>query len=325
MSTVRVTESRSADQLDELGYAVIDGVLDPERDLRPILEGYARVLDRLAESLHRAGKISQPYADLRFGPRLIEVTREYGRSLSQHFDVSLPQAGIRSDTPMHLDPACFALLTHERLLDLAEEVVGPEILVSPVGHVRIKLPEGTLPGAGDGQMAKIPWHQDNGVVLEEADQSNVLTVWVAVNESTIENGCMQVLPTPRGTELATHCPSTSKGAHIPDKRVDEARAVRLPMKAGSVLLMHPRTVHSSLGNTTRDEVRISMDLRYQPVGQPTGRPMFPAFVARSRAHPARQLRDPGEWARLWRSARAQLAEDQPPTFNRWDPNSPVCA
>jgi phytanoyl-CoA hydroxylase len=319
-----VTHSSRRDQLDEQGYVVVNDVLDQEHDLQPILDDYARRLDLLATSLHASGKISETYPDLEFGPRLIRITRDYGKSLSQYFDISLPQAGIRSDTPLHLTESCFRLLTNKRLLDLAEELIGPEILVSPVGHVRIKLPEGTLE-QGDGQMAKIPWHQDNGVVLDEADQSNVLTVWLAINDATVENGCMQVLPCHRRTDLIPHCPSTSKGAHIPDRQVDEGRARQLPMKAGSVLLMHPRTVHSSLGNSTVDQVRISMDLRYQPVGEPTGRPMFPAFVGRSRSDPDLELRDSRQWSQMWLAARARLAEDQPAAFNRWDADSPACA
>lgn len=311
-------------QLDELGYVVVEDVLDPRRDLQPILDEYAAVLDRVAGTLHAAGSIRDTYAHLPFGPRLIQITREHGASLSQHFDISLPQAGIRSDTPMHLGPACFRLLTNPRLLDLAAELVGPDILVSPVGHVRIKLPEGTIEN-GDGQMAQIPWHQDNGVILSEADQSNVLTVWVPINEATVDNGCMRVIPTPRGGELRDHCPSVRRGAHIPDRRIDDRDAVTLPMKRGSVLLMHPRTVHSSLGNTTTDQVRISMDLRYQPVGQPTGRPMFPPFVARCAARPDTELRDPELWAAMWRTARARLAADPPVAFNRWDADSPLCA
>lgn len=89
--------------------------------------------------------------------------------------------------------------------------------------------------------------------------------------------------------------------------------------------MHPRTVHSSLANETQDQVRISLDLRYQPVGEPTGRPMFPEFVGRSRSRPETELRDPAAWKRVWMEARERLAADQPESFNRWDPNSPVCA
>jgi hypothetical protein len=99
------------------------------------------------------------------------------------------------------------------------------------------------------------------------------------------------------------------------------------MRPGSVLLMTQRTIHSSLVNITEDRVRISMDLRYQPIGQPTGRPAFAAagFVARSRAHPELVLDDPAEWARRWLSLRDELAEQQNPTFNRWSAEAAVCA
>jgi ectoine hydroxylase-related dioxygenase (phytanoyl-CoA dioxygenase family) len=83
------------------------------------------------------------------------------------------------------------------------------------------------------------------------------------------------------------------------------------MRPGSVLLLHSRTVHSSLENQTADQVRISMDLRYQSPDQPSGRPMFPSFVARSRSHPERELRDAAAWSRMWLEARARLAEDSP--------------
>jgi len=74
-------------------------------------------------------------------------------------------------------------------------------------------------------------------------------------------------------------------------------------------------------------VRISMDLRYQPIGQPTGRPAFaPAgFVARSRAHPDRALSDPAVWADRWFVLRNELAEQDNPTFNRWTSEAAVCA
>lgn len=312
-------------QLDERGYLVVDGVLDPAQDLQPVLVEYEALLERIANELLAVGAVACTHSELTFGRRLIQLTKECGHSLGQHFDISLPQTGVRSDTPIHTGAACFRLLTNSRLLDLAEQFVGPDICVSPVGHVRIKLPEDTLPGGGDGLMAKIPWHQDNGVVLEEADCSNVLTVWLPLSEATIENGCMQVVPTSRTQALIEHCPTGTGGTHIPDRDVGIARARALPMRPGSVLLMHPRTVHSSLRNSTADQVRISMDLRYQPAGEPTGRPMFPAFVARSRSRPEQELHDADAWSEMWRGARARLAKDRPAAFNRWSPDSGACA
>jgi hypothetical protein len=97
------------------------------------------------------------------------------------------------------------------------------------------------------------------------------------------------------------------------------------MRPGSVLLMHQRTMHSSLDNVTENEVRMSFDLRYQPVGQATGRPHFPGFVARSAAHPETVLRDPAAWAESWYEARRRLSGRDNLAFNRWRAGEGVCA
>ena len=62
------------------------------------------------------------------------------------------------------------------------------------------------------------------------------------------------------------------------------------------------THHASLPNRS-GAIRMRFDLRYQPAGQPTGRPAFPGFVVRSRAFPESVLRDAGEWAGLWEAAK----------------------
>jgi phytanoyl-CoA hydroxylase len=312
-------------QFETEGYVVVEDALDLREDILPVLREYEAILDRLADEFHAEGVIASNYADLPFTARLIQVCRESGRSLSQHFDISLPQAGIRSDTPMHHGPAMFDLLTSPRLLAVVEDIVGPEIYSNPVQHIRMKLPSGSVSSAAmDGLNSKIPWHQDNGVVLPEADVSTILTVWMPLNDATIENGCMQVLPRSHRGDLEPHCPGP-RGAEIPERLVAQEQAVALPMRAGSLLLMHQRTVHSSLDNCTADQVRMSLDLRYQPVGQPTGRPAFPGFVARSAAHPESVLHDAMVWDASWIAARAQLAEDAAPAFNRWQAGVGVCA
>jgi len=100
--------------------------------------------------------------------------------------------------------------------------------------------------------------------------------------------------------------------------------VPLPMQPGDVLFMHRRTRHCGLPNMS-DRIRWSFDLRYQPIGQPTGRQWFPGFVARSRAEPATELRDAAAWAQLWRDARSKLAAGGDVAFNRWRDGDPRCA
>ena len=99
----------------------------------------------------------------------------------------------------------------------------------------------------------------------------------------------------------------------------------MPTRRGDVIFLNMRTMHSSLANVS-DEIRWSLDLRYNPIGQQTGRGVFPGFVARSRAHPEAELRSREEWAASWDRARTHLADtsyDLP--FNRWSADAEVCA
>jgi phytanoyl-CoA hydroxylase len=172
-------------------------------------------------------------------------------------------------------------------------------------------------------LGKTPVHQDNGVVLPEADQSEILTVWFPLTDAYVENGCLCVWPGSHRNGLMDHCPSPI-GLRIPGKTLGGAKAVPVPLKRGGALFMHKLTVHASYSNTS-DSVRWSFDLRYNPIGQPTGRGAFPGFVARSRAHPETELHDPEAWADLWLQARHRLATEGAGAFNRWSADNPVCA
>ena len=312
-------------QLTDEGYVVVADVLDPAQDLEPVIAEYQEVLDGIAASLYAEGTIRSTYAELPFAERLIQLCAESGRNFPQHFDISLPQAGIQPDTPIHVGPAVFGLLTNPRLLDVVACVCGPELYSNPVQHIRMKLPPRAVQkGSTHGLVTRIPWHQDNGVVLPEADEATILTVWLPLNDATVENGCLQVIPGSHRHGLQSHCP-TDKGAAIPERLVPAEQAIPLPMRPGSVLLMHQRTMHSSLDNVTANEVRMSFDLRYQPVGQATGRPHFPGFLARSAAHPETVLRDPAAWAESWYEARRRLSDRDNLAFNRWRAGEGVCA
>ncbi len=326
MATTRVLTEAQKRQFERDGYLVVHGVLDPERDIAPVFAEFERTLDTLAARLVAEGRISRDYAELPFTERLTEITAEAKGSFSQYFDISLPQKNVKPETPINAGPAMFRLLTAPRLLDLMEDLIGPEIFSNPVQHIRTKLPARAVTNKGDGLIGKIPWHQDNGVVVEDADETDILTVWMPLTSATVANGCMQVMANSHESGIEPHCPGDG-GLHIPDKYLPPQEPVVLPMEPGSVLLMTRRTVHSSLDNVTENEVRVSLDLRYQPTGLPTGRPAFDdaGFVARSEAHPESVLRDPAQWQANWTTVRDRLATAENPSYNRWNADSPMCA
>jgi phytanoyl-CoA hydroxylase len=325
----------SADQIELFrneGFLVVDDLLDPARDLDPVIAEYQGVLDRLAHELFTAGTISSTYAELPFSERLVAVYRESGKIHAQYFDFSLPQAGITEETPFWTGPAVFSTLRAPAILDAIESLIGPEIYSNPTQHVRLKPPEHLTPvdpTTGQVQLGATPWHQDNGVLLEDADESEIITVWFPLTDATVENGCLAVVPRSHEEGLLPHCPASEAnrsgfGVHIKERHFDSDAALPLPMKRGSALFLTKRTVHSSLSNHS-DHVRFSFDLRYNPIGHATGRAMFPGFVARSRQNPESELHDPAIWTELWKEARRALAAGETPQFNRWDPSSPACA
>lgn len=319
------------------GYLVVQGALNPERDLAPIIAEFGQVLDRLANDLVTAGELESAYGDLPFSDRLTRIYAETGRDHTQYFDCSLPQGNVQADTPFWTGPAVFALLRNSAILDAVESLIGPEIYANPVQHVRLKPPEHAAPldpATGRPRIVATPWHQDNGVVTEDADETETITVWLPLTRATTENGCMVVSPRHHREGLLPHCPNDTAavnrnggvGLHIPAPYLAAAdEEVPLPMEAGDILLLNRRTPHASLRNTS-DHVRWSFDLRYNPIGQPTGRSAFPGFVARSAANPASELHDPITWTDLWLDARARLSSGLPdPTFNRWDRSTVTCA
>ena len=326
--------SLTKDQLahfKEYGYVVVPGVFDPATTIDPVISEYHGVLDSLAKTLHAQGKVSSDYASLPFGERVTKVYAESKAIHNQFFDFSLPQKDVKDDTPYWAGPAVFNTLTAPSLLDAVQSVIGPEIYSNPVQHVRIKPPESMAPRDENGNVmfGATPFHQDNGVVTEEADETFMLTVWFPLMDANEENGCLVVVPRSHRGRLLDHCPASpsvakNAGLHIPDTLFNREDAVAVPMKKGDALFMHKLTIHASLPNLS-SRIRWSFDLRYNPIGQKTGRGVFPGFVARSRAHPGAELHSPVEWDRMWAATRAVLASSTQVAFNRWRTDNPVCA
>lgn len=313
------------DSFHQNGYLVLRGLLDPARHLDPVITEYEEVLEDLARDLEARDQITSTYAGLTFAERFMRIVAETGQTHAQHFDLSLPQGDIRPETPIWTGPAVFALLTAEPLLDAVESVIGSEIYSNPVQHVRIKPPEHLVaPELARGQHAlgATSWHQDNGVLTPDADDSDIITVWIPLTTATERHGCLQVIPGSHRGEIYVHCPGSAAGLEIPETVLPRQEAVTLPMDRGDALLLHRRTAHASLSNLS-DEIRWSLDLRYNPIGQASGRSVFPGFVARSATRPA--LRDPSVWTEMWDEARRALSRGETPVFNRWDTDAPACA
>lgn len=306
---------------EENGYLVVEDLFDEDGMLFPVRAEYAGLLDAFVEAWVGEGALDPRVRRLDFFGKL---HRCYVRGLDwfQPLDISLPGDEITPDTPMHFGPAGFDLLTDPRLLDVVESLIGPEITSNPIQHVRLKPPARDLHGDEiRAHITRTEWHQDRGVAHDEADATDMVTVWIAMNDATESNGCLKVVPQAGGSLLP---PCAKMQTTIADGFIDEDRAVTLPVKAGGAVFLHPLTPHCSLANTT-DGFRWSFDIRFNRTGQPTGRSHFPSFVARSRRNPASELHDWRAWRASWEAARATLAVGPHIPIHRWASDAPFCA
>jgi phytanoyl-CoA hydroxylase len=280
---MRLTEDQVRSFRSE-GVLVVESVVTGD-DLAPVIAEYEQWIDRRARELQAEGKIG----DLHEGE---SFTRRFAHLYAQSREI---EQGI--DIMQARGPAMFAFMRNAKLLDAVECLVGPEITCSPIQHIRAK-PPAAVSGEGAG-FYNVPWHQDAGVTWEEADPSEIVTCWLALVDATPENGCMEVMPGVFKRGYLEH--QAEGGTTIRPDLLPDVPPRPVPVKQGGVVFMHRHTPHRSTPNRT-DEVRWSIDLRYQKTGTPTGRPFHPYFVVRSRARPESVLTDHAEWVRLWTEA-----------------------
>ncbi len=146
-----------------------------------------------------------------------------------------------------------ALVSHPRVLDAVESVLGPDIMVWN-SHWFPKFP---------GDRAYVSWHQD--AAYWGLTPANVTTAWIALSESTSENGCLRVIPGSHRASLPqreTYARDNmlSRGQEIAVE-VDEAQAVEMPLHPGEFSLHHIGTVHGSGPNQSQTP-RIGIAVRY---------------------------------------------------------------
>lgn len=309
-------------QFFDQGYVVVNDVFDPADILAPIHAEYNALLDSLIANWQSQGLLAHLEKKADFYDKL-RLCYEAGCDWFQPLDISLPGDTITANTPMHFGPAVFNMITYAPLLDIVETLIGPEITSNPIQHVRLKPPATSLKeGEIRAHITATDWHQDRGVGHAEADSTDMVTVWIAINDATPENGCLQVIPFDKHASLLPHCGKSQTA--IADGFIDMTAARALPVKAGGIVLFHPLAPHSSLVNQT-DRFRWSFDIRFNRTGQPTGRAHFPNFIARSKMRPELALTDWRKWKELWEDARERLADTPHIPIHRWASDAPYCA
>lgn len=153
------------------------------------------------------------------------------------------------------DPFWVRLISDKRLLDIAQQYVGPDIALF-ASHYISKPPVDGHP---------VLWHQDGS--YWPLEPMEVVTLWLAVDDSLPENGCMRVISGSHTMDLqemqrVSEVKSVLSSS-IDSELVDESRAVDVVLEAGGVSVHHPNLVHGSNPNTSSRR-RCGLTIRYIP-------------------------------------------------------------
>ncbi len=152
------------------------------------------------------------------------------------------------------------LATHPTILDAIEALVGPNVFLLAT-HFFNKY------GEGEGAEAFVAWHQD--VTFWGLEPPTAVTAWYAVDDSDVENGCMQVIPGTHVSGVVVHGTADQAGNLLSINQevhvtADEAAtAVDLPLRAGQMSIHDGTLIHGSLPNRS-DRRRCGLTLRYVP-------------------------------------------------------------
>jgi ectoine hydroxylase-related dioxygenase (phytanoyl-CoA dioxygenase family) len=175
------------------------------------------------------------------------------------------------------DPFWVRLVSDSRLLDIAERFIGPNIALF-ASHYIAKPPF-------DGQA--VLWHQDGS--YWPLEPMEVVSLWLAVDDVTAENGCMRMIPGTHGISLQKHHdrPEVKSvlSSGLDPALVDESKAVDVVLKAGAVSIHHPNIIHGSNANNS-SKWRRGLTIRYIPTSTrivSDQRPFPSAFLLRGQA------------------------------------------
>ena len=157
-------------------------------------------------------------------------------------------------------------------------------------------PEAERAKIADSKNTIEKWLKEGLFTKEEADASEILTVWIPLVDVNPQTGCIQVLPGVVPMGLLEHEPEG--GTRIKPDRMPHIEPVECVMKRGDLLFMSAYTPHRGQANQT-DKVRWSMDLRFQKTGTPTGRPFWPEFIVQSKENPSSVQNDFDQWCKRW--------------------------
>ena len=188
-----------------------------------------------------------------------------GRDEGNQFDLAgTDEEGREAALPQLLNPVKYAPELRDTLLRANARAIARQLLgegIADMGEHAILKP------ARHG--APTPWHQDEAYWNPALDYQS-LSVWIPLQEATLENGCMQFVPGTHRWEVQPHHSINHDprvhGLEI-DQQPDLSQVAICPLPAGGATFHLSRTLHytaPNLSNLPRRAYILGFGLPPQP-------------------------------------------------------------
>lgn len=148
------------------------------------------------------------------------------------------------------DPYIRQFVADDRFVNITTQILGPNVKLYWDQSV-YKRPEAPR---------DFPWHQDNS--YQPIDPIHYLTCWLALEDATIENGCVWIIPGSHKMGLVEH-KKTDIGLQC---YFGDDPGVPVPLKSGSMVAFHSLLFHRSTPNRSTHSTRKGYVIQYSVDG-----------------------------------------------------------
>ncbi len=267
------------------GFVILRGALSKD-DLQPVINGINRWIDIRAEELYSEGSLQHLFRELNFEERFTHLLSQ-DKKMREEIDIMYSRIY-----------ELFNFTKNQKLLDIIESIIGPEITCNPIQHLRVKPPSRILSRHGFDYPG---WHQDITFMHKDAENTDIINCWIPLVDTSKEMGCIKIIP---GVfNYLPHYDDKYLGRKIERNSLPSSYTILGECKKGDIILLSAYTPHKSTPNIT-NKCRWSLDLRYHPTGQNSGRLMYPEYIVRSKNKNNKNL-SYKEWCQLWKEILAK--------------------
>jgi ectoine hydroxylase-related dioxygenase (phytanoyl-CoA dioxygenase family) len=178
-------------------------------------------------------------------PQKFEALKGYFEQMLD--DLPADERPETMDVPHFVHPKLLEWAFDDAILDLVEPITGPDIVLYS-SHFICK-------PRGNGK--RVPWHEDSSYWNGRLTPMEVCTVWLAIDPSTRENGCMKLIPRTHieGQKGYSEYDPVDAQSHVFPTEIkasqrDDSKAVYIELDPNECSLHDARVMHASEPNTS---------------------------------------------------------------------------